>query len=251
MTSVSTLAVTASQTLDSGANFFLIDAVGGNIICTMPNIVADGMDFFFKRFDSSATANTVTIQGFNVSQTIDGQVSVSFENGMASRLIAYTSVWYSGSASVPAITAGNYIYSYDTTTQAVAVANTFQDVTFDTNGEMSGWTHTAGTATFTCNKTGKYNIEYGAAASVTLALTPTTGSIIVTKNGTEISGSQCFTSITSLSASAILQRNFLVSIASGDAIVVRFTGSATTIQLSSGGSGATQPTISLNITRIS
>jgi len=54
----------------------------------------------------------------------------------------------------------NYVQAYDDTLQAISVGATPQDVLFSTNVQLNGWTHTAGTANFTCNATGKYLVTY-------------------------------------------------------------------------------------------
>lgn len=83
----------------------------------------------------------------------------------------------------------DFISAYDTNTQSVVLANTFQDILFTNNGEIDGWTHTPGAADFVCPTTGKYRVTFTAHA------TKTTGSnsiveIIALFNGTEVAGSQ-------------------------------------------------------------
>lgn len=54
----------------------------------------------------------------------------------------------------------NFIFSHDTTTQAMSVANIFQDLDFSANeGSFNGWTHTPGTNVFGCNQTGSYDVK--------------------------------------------------------------------------------------------
>ena len=66
---------------------------------------------------------------------------------------------YTDAEAVAAIGA-HQAFAYDGTTQAIAVADTFQDLDYATNGELSGWTHTGGSADFTCQQTGKYLVSY-------------------------------------------------------------------------------------------
>lgn len=55
-----------------------------------------------------------------------------------------------------AVVGENFLSAYDTTTQSVSVADTYQDLTFNTNGTLNGWTHVTGTNVFGCNATGTY-----------------------------------------------------------------------------------------------
>lgn len=48
-----------------------------------------------------------------------------------------------------ALGSGDKAIAYDTTSQAIAVVNTWQDLTFDTNVDIVGWAHTPGSALFT------------------------------------------------------------------------------------------------------
>lgn len=72
--------ITSSTALDTGYDTFLIDASGGNITFTMNEIGNDGETYMIKRTDNSS--NTVTVQGFDSSQTIDGQTSISVDPGV-------------------------------------------------------------------------------------------------------------------------------------------------------------------------
>ena len=42
----------------------------------------------------------------------------------------------------------SFIFSYDTTTQSIATADVFQNVTFNTDPIINGWGHTLGSADF-------------------------------------------------------------------------------------------------------
>src|SRR5207248_1713947 len=57
-------------------------------------------------------------------------------------------------------TFANYIDSYSIMTQAVVTASTFQDITNDVNNQISGWTHAAGSVSFTNNQIGLYLVQY-------------------------------------------------------------------------------------------
>lgn len=94
MTSIAAIIITSSQTIDNSYEAYLVDASNGNLLITLMDISeADGETFYVKRIDNSA--NSVTIQGINSSQTIDGQTSTSFSYNQSFRIVALNSIWYS------------------------------------------------------------------------------------------------------------------------------------------------------------
>ena len=60
----------------SSVNTFL-DASAGGFTVTLPNIMSNGMTLSFRRVDNVPT-NIITIQTYNLSQTIEGQTSLTF-----------------------------------------------------------------------------------------------------------------------------------------------------------------------------
>lgn len=82
----------------SSVNTFL-DASAGGFTVTLPNIMSNGMTLSFRRVDNVPT-NIITIQTYNLSQTIEGQTSLTFFQPNIN-LISYNSNWYfhNGSAS--------------------------------------------------------------------------------------------------------------------------------------------------------
>lgn len=85
--------VNSSGNIDPGYEAYLIDASSNNITLTMLNITSDGFYFMFKRVDNSL--NTVTIQGYSISQTIDGNSAITLNSGDKINLVAFNSVWWS------------------------------------------------------------------------------------------------------------------------------------------------------------
>jgi hypothetical protein len=146
----------------------------------------------------------------------------------------------------------NYLFAYSTATQQVAVANTFQSLTYSTNGAINGWSHTAGSSTFTCNTTGKYLVVYtvvgGRTNASTISLT-----FRLTQNSTEVSGSSIF--ITS-EAGPTTERcpgatSFALSCTEGDVLNVQMSGASTGSNVSPGGTGATRVSTTITIIRLS
>jgi len=148
---------------------------------------------------------------------------------------------------VTANVAANLISAYDTTTQTVATANTFQAVTFSNNGDLKGWTHTTSTGTFTCPATGTYNITYSVTASATSV--PQTASFILVKNGTEIAGSQLAIDFPTVNISRPGTNQLQVDLAASDTIALQMTGTANTVQIATDGSGTTKCSARINISQ--
>jgi hypothetical protein len=85
--------VTASETLDPTYDTFFLDASSGNITFTLNDITNDGEIYWIKRTDTSS--NTVIVQGYNSSQTIEGQTSVPLNSGDRAAIIStLTNIWY-------------------------------------------------------------------------------------------------------------------------------------------------------------
>lgn len=145
----------------------------------------------------------------------------------------------------------DYVYAYDTTTQSVSVANSFQDVLYSDNGIISGWTHAIGTADFTCNRTGTYSVE------VMLGFYATGGAAfgiesIIVKNGTEIPGSQLYHDLNNNLRVNRVSGAIMVSCTSGDIIKVQFTAADNRGQIKAGiGNATTKTSTTIQIIRIS
>lgn len=252
MVSIITSLITASSSLTTDFDLYLFDASSNSITVTLPNIPADGMNFFFKRRDLVIT-NTVTIQGFNNSQTIDGNLSVNMVPTQGTRLISFGGVWYSASSAIQDINTSNYIDSYDTTTQVVSVANTYQPITFSNNNKINGWSHTVSTSSFTCNQTGTYVINYNATILDTSVSSSSNATLVIFGGGVELANSQTYIDIEFSNQHISIHKCFMSSFTNGDVVTVQFTGSTTSVSLNSltNTSGSTIPSISLTITRIS
>jgi hypothetical protein len=144
----------------------------------------------------------------------------------------------------------NYVFAYDTTTQTVATANTFQDVTFNTNGQINGWTHTASTANFTCNQSGLYLVTYTAILQRT-STSGTRGELRALLNGTEVAGSSVGVSLGTNTLPVCVARSIIVNATSGQLLKIQLTGASNTVQLVPGGVNATtRQSIGITIVRI-
>ena len=269
-------------TVDTGTADFLVTSndwsvdSGGNL--TANNVTANGT------LDANGTV-TIGDNGDNV--TIDSSVWDISSAGVASGLTGITStgtVDFTGSTSfrihetssdpgtctvgqqyfnttdntvktctstntwTSSTTGTNYVFAYDTTTQTVQTANTFQDITFDTNGQLNGWTHTASSADFTCGVSGLYLVSWNAMHVKTTSQS-TVAEIRALFNGTEVAGSQSASTVTSDSKE--MSSTFIINATSGQILKLQLTADSTTLQLAPGGSNATtRPSIKMSIIRI-
>jgi len=124
-------------------------------------------------------------------------------------------------------TAHNYAFAYDTTAQGITSANTYQDILFGTNGQNSGFAHTAGASTFTVPAAGMYLVNY------TISLNWTSASAVnVTVqglvNGTAIAGTQNALTLNTASFVYTLSGSFIAQTTSAtDTIKLQIRGSGT------------------------
>jgi len=147
-------------------------------------------------------------------------------------------------------TAANFVFSYDTTSQTVVQGGTFQDITFNNNPQINGWTHAAGTASFTCNQTGMYLIEYVAKMSTSFSA-PTPATVIASLNGTEVPGSQLSFDLTTFDLTFSGSKSFVASVNTGQVLKLQVTSGSAGVQLiANRGFGTTRPSVSLTIIRI-
>jgi len=125
----------------------------------------------------------------------------------------------------------NYVFSYDTTFQPIVTPNTFQDITFNTNGIINGWTHVLPTSSFICPITGVYSITAVTSFSKTTGANRIT-SVMITLNGVEIPGSQTVGFLAGTAQSIVVDlTNFLASVNAGDDLKVRWTSDGTLVRL--------------------
>ena len=149
-------------------------------------------------------------------------------------------------------TAENFVFAYDTTTQIIALANTFQGLDFATNGQLNGWTHTPGTSIFGCNQTGIYLVNVKAIAEKTGGGT-NEFAIRALFNAIEVAGSQMAIQINSNNVAIILASTFMVSATSGQNLELEVAGSNTSLQILPGpnpGSAVTVPSAQITIMRL-
>jgi len=125
---------------------------------------------------------------------------------------------------------GNYAFAFNNGQQAVATANTFQDINFTTDQQLAGWTHTGGTSQYTNAQSGVYLVQYYGQFATTAA-TGTNAQMRATLNLGEIGGSRTLVAVPSPGQAYPVSKSFLVSANASDVLTLQFTGSSTGIRL--------------------
>lgn len=157
---------------------------------------------------------------------------------------------YFPSCSSSGSTAG-YVFAYDTTTQTVSIANTYQDLTLNTNRELVGWTHSTSTPTFTCVQSGLYQVIYTIVSEKTSGSGSISASVRGTLNGTEIPGSQLSYDFVTNSQTITITKPFMASFVTGDVLKFQYTGGSTTCRIiANDGTGTTKASITVSIIKI-
>ena len=118
----------------------------------------------------------------------------------------------------------NFVYSYDTTTQALSAGNTFQALTFNTNDELDGWTHVTGTNVFGCTQTAKYEVimrAYVESTTDSIASAATRALF----NSVEVPGSHSSVHLPGNNTVHLITSQFIVDATSGQDLETEFAGS--------------------------
>jgi hypothetical protein len=197
---------------------------------------------------TSITGNTLTA---NASLTLGSGANIVVNNSGTSNIGSVSStVNVLFANEISGVNARGYAYSYDTTTQTVSVANSFQDITFNTNVLLDGWTHTAGGTLFTGTVGGVYAVNF--TATVNRTSTPaSTIEIRAVKDGAEVAGSQVGATLTANSVFSEVGNQFLVNVTGGSTIKFQMTATTTAAQIAPVGANATtRPSIRATIHRI-
>lgn len=137
--------------------------------------------------------------------------------------------------------------AYDTTLQAIAVVNTWQDLTFNTNVDLAGWAHTAGSALFTAPVAGLF------IATCQLHMEQTGGgtnpfAMRFLFNGVEVAGSFRSKAISTNSITWILDQTFPFTAVATQDFKVQIAGANTNMRTRLGGVAAAPTTnVSANL----
>jgi uncharacterized delta-60 repeat protein len=144
----------------------------------------------------------------------------------------------------------NYIFAYDTTTQEISQVNTYQDVTFNTHGQINGWEHTTSTASFTCKQEGVYLITYNAITQKTSA-GASTGSLRAITDNVEIAGSKIIWDYSTANQALTQSKTFIASFNADDVLKLQYAAADGACELvAEVYAGTITPSVSLTITKV-
>lgn len=152
--------------------------------------------------------------------------------------------------------AGDYVFAYSTALQDVVTVGTFQDITCDVNVQLEGWTHTAGTASFTCGASGLYLVQYKgqvqfseASAAQMVSLRAIVGSAEIVGSDAAVYGKKP----AATSADDIVMpvsASFIASFTAGNVLKFQITGAAGSGLVSGTGYSTTRPSFSCTVIRL-
>jgi hypothetical protein len=138
----------------------------------------------------------------------------------------------------------DYVYAYNAATQSVS-SSVWTDILFNTNSQIDGWTHTEGTAIFTCNTAGLYLVTY----IVPIVKTSATISGRILDGSNEIVGSQIHVTGSSSTGDFKLIRSFIYNFSAADVLKVQAYGTSS-FTIDSGGTGTTTIGASVTICKL-
>ena len=194
------------------------------------NIIAAG----YSNTNNSAIGRYI---GNDISDYYAGSFDFSFAN------MGFN---YNPICSIPYLNPGA-VFSYDTTTQVVAAANTPTNITFNTDINLMGWTHTSGNAPFTCQLSGEYSVSYVITAFDTAPSPASTVSAICLLDDVQLAGSQSAINIVMQNQPYVITRSFTIRARTGDQLKLQLIGTAATNQIAGLGYGADKPSVSITI----
>jgi len=219
-------------------------SIGQTVFTTSQTPISDDafMLFLNGQLRTLGPSNDYTRSGTTVTWLNPGGVSL-----IATDEIKFVYNIAAGAVNIPAKIENNYIHAYDTTTQTVAVVGTPQDITFNTNHHIDGWTHTPGTADFTCAVTGTYRIDFTAFCQKTGGA-PANAEILLIVNGVEEIGSHTSFELTANNTVVTAANNGMFDITAGQILKFNLSGTTTFVQLYQ--HAASEPRINFTCTRI-
>jgi hypothetical protein len=133
----------------------------------------------------------------------------------------------------------DYIEVSDSTIQSAAVANTFQNVTWSTNGPIDGFTHDAGSALITVPRAGRFHVA--ASIPVASAVLGGTATLCVAINGVNTTCQSMTLDTTTMTR--VIALTTIVTASSGDTISLLFRGTSTSVRVSGSADTMTVMTI--------
>ena len=217
-----------------------------NVVCgTIGNTNAIALQDDGKIVCAGFMDNNALLVRLNKDGSFDGQF------GMNGLLLDPTDFFTTCTTSTNAPDSA-YVFAYDTTNQTNQIVNSYQNITFNTNGQLQNWSHSTGQSTFTCNKTGLYLVNYTTVSEKTSGSGLTTASFRVTRNNVEIPGSQLSFDYTTNTQTTTQSKTFLATFTEGDVLRMQYTSSNTASRLLAGdGQGTIKPSVAITICLVS
>lgn len=216
-----------------------------------------------KTFDANGTGNSLSnVDVADLANGTDGELitwdaagaPATVAVGTATHVLTSNGVGAAPTFQVlPGTLDNNFAFSYDTTTQAIAVASTYQGLDFATNGELDGWTHVAGTSIFGCTQTGKYRVTVDTSFQKSAGGSATLG-MRALFNAAEEAGSMRGAHLVSNNLSLPFSNTFTVDATTGQNLEIEIASDTTNMSVVPGpdpGGATTDTSASITITRIS
>jgi hypothetical protein len=163
-----------------------------------------------------------------------------------------TASWASNAVTASFVPQSGYLYSLSTSSQAIAVANTWQELNYERSQDINSWTHATGTGRFTSSLSAYYNIRMITSLQKASG-TNQSGATRMLYNGVEVTGSySSFTFVSNNVPQEIISEATLF-IESGSGIRTQVAGTSTVISVIPGVSVASptvRPSAKIFITKV-
>lgn len=145
------------------------------------------------------------------------------------------------------------VSAYDDTTQAIALANTFQALNFSDNVDLDGWAHTPGTSAFTCSEAGEYEATVYVNGERSTGGGSDVGGMRATFNGVEVPASYRAADVIANSMSVPLTSTFRFTGVVAQDLEIEVFGSSTNMDVippPNTASATTIPSATIQIRRV-
>jgi uncharacterized protein YfiM (DUF2279 family) len=241
-TTTATAAGTTTLNVASAYQQFFTGSSTQTVVLPVASTLVVGQAFQITNLSTAVV--TVNSSGGNAVATVQPSSTALFTCILASG--TSTASWWVNNQ-VASANGANYVFAYSTSTQNVAVANTFQTVTFNAMSLLNNWTQSS--SVFTCNSSGVYNIGYLGLADTSFP-TPTL-TMAIWRNNSEIAGSETETAVPTAGATRTMANNIVSQFNAGDTLQIVFTGTSTSAYLDAAqGNATTKISATLSITPV-
>jgi len=212
------------------ANGVVLVTTNGNEYTLKPNYrVQKNADNVEIRDDSSGSVAIFTVAEVekvilaDTSEVLIGDLDTLFTQ-------LHTNFFFDGLESNGSI--DNFVSAYTTNTQSIAIANTFQPVTFENEIQKDGWNHSnvVDPEDFTCNKSAIYGINIHGVAQKTSGANAFF-EVRVTLDGVEVAGSAFGTSLITNGEQKQLGTNLFFSAVAGEVLNIEITAGSTNTEI--------------------